>query len=48
MSEEEVAGTRGADKGGGGGYCVGLGTREVSCDELLLWEERRMMGGLCQ
>lgn len=27
---------------------VGLGTREESRDELLLWEEKRMMGGLCQ
>lgn len=27
---------------------VGLGTREESGDELLLWEEKRMMGGLRQ
>lgn len=27
---------------------AGLGTREESWDELLLWEEKRMMGGLCQ
>lgn len=39
-------------RGGGGGrdvrQRVGLGTREESRDELLLWEEKRMMGGLCQ
>lgn len=37
-------------EGGDGGVrqCVGRETREESRDELLLWEEKRMMGGLCQ
>ena len=44
-----MAGTRGADKGGGRRRSeVGRETREESRDELLLWEEKRMMGGLCQ